>query len=83
MADLERTVLGEHGAQHRESYVNALFAGSEAEYRDVLERLSAAPSWTDASRIIASDVFRRHRVNIYSDPAVSFTNAVESRYQNR
>ena len=80
LSDLERVVLGDRAARNRDAFVAALFRGSQSEYRAALERLSRASSWADASRIIANDIFRRHQVNIYSDPAVSFTNAVEARY---
>lgn len=79
---LERHVLGEEGLQHRRLFVRELFSGSEEEYRETLTRLSRAETWAAASRIIANDVFRVHEVNIYSEPAVLFTNAVESRFQS-
>jgi hypothetical protein len=47
----------------------------------VLRRLAEADNWNEASQIIASDIFRKHKVNIYSDAAVHFTNAVESRFR--
>jgi hypothetical protein len=62
-------------------YVRQLFNGDEAAYRQILKRLRTADSWGEASQIIASDVFRAYKVNIYSDAAVHFTNAVESRFR--
>jgi len=45
-----------------------------------MELLSEAPDWTTASQLIANEVFRPYKVDIYSEAAVDFTNAVEARY---
>ena len=80
LEDVEHDVLGSVGARNRSLFVRHLFNGSQAEYERVLHRLHAAPSWSDASRLIAQDVFRKNQVNIYSDPAVLFTDAVEAKF---
>ena len=80
LARLETRVLGPSATERRDWYVRQLTAGSEAAYRDVLEQLDAAPNWTEATQIIAREIFRRHQVNIYSDAAVAFTDAVEARF---
>ncbi|GIV57963.1 MAG: hypothetical protein KatS3mg042_0876 [Rhodothermaceae bacterium] len=78
---LERAILGEHGHLDRDRYIKQLFSGSAEAYERVLRRLYAAPSWAQASQIIAQDVFKAHQVNIYSPTAIAFTNAVEARYR--
>ena len=80
---IERAVLGENGAANRDLFVNALFARSIDAYERVLRQLHATPGWTEASRIIANDVFRTFQVDIYSDAAISFTDSVEARYLKR
>ncbi len=61
-------------------YIRDLFEGNEQEFMNVMDDLAEAPDWTTASSIIADRVFRPHKVDIYSDVAVDFTNAVEARY---
>jgi hypothetical protein len=78
---LEREILGTTNPPHRGVYVRQLFNGDQTAYRQVLRRLRSADSWGEASQIIASEVFRAYKVNIYSDAAVHFTNAVESRFR--
>jgi hypothetical protein len=78
---LEREILGAAHPSHRSVYIRQLFDGAADEYRAVLRRLRTADSWSEASDIIAEDVFRSHKVNIYSDAAVQFTNAVENRFR--
>jgi hypothetical protein len=78
---LEADVLGERHPAHRGMYVRELFNGAEDEYREVLARLREAGSWSEASQTIARDVFRANKVNIYSEAAVSFTDAVEAQYR--
>jgi len=78
---LEREILGTSNPSHRGVYVQQLFGGDKQAYQQVLQRLRTADSWGEASDLIASDVFRKHKVNIYSDAAVHFTNAVEQRFR--
>jgi len=81
LSALEREVFGAEHPPKRSVYVRELFGGDGEAYRQVLKRLRSIESWSTASQIIASDVFRAHDVNIYSDPAVHFTNAVEAGYK--
>lgn len=78
---LEQKVLGGSNPPQRGIFVRQLFDGDLENYHQVLQRLQYAESWNQASQIIARDVFRAHKVNIYSDAAVQFTNAVESRFR--
>ena len=80
LTGLEHTVLGERGARNRDLFVQCLFHGKEDAYEAVLQRLEGARDWSEASQTIANEVFLKHQVNIYSPPAVTFTEAVEARY---
>ena len=79
---LEQKALGVSNPPHRAVYVRQLFGGDQTAYRQVLRRLAGADSWGEASQVIAGDIFRKHKVNIYSDAAVHFTNAVEARFRD-
>jgi len=81
LSTLEHLVLGDRGTRNRELFVRHLFNGSAAEYERTLRLLRHAPNWTQASQIIAQEVFLKNQVNIYSEPAVSFTDAVEARFR--
>ncbi|CAN5462141.1 hypothetical protein BH23BAC4_BH23BAC4_14420 [soil metagenome] len=81
LSTLEKRVLG-HSGERRPLYVNGLTGGDEAAYADVLRQLDRSSSWTEASQVIAREIFRKHGVNIYSEAAVSFTDAVESRFES-
>lgn len=81
LAELEQSVLGARGARNRELFVRHLFSGRPDEYESTLLKLQHVGSWSEASKVIAQDVFLKHQVNIYSDPAVAFTDAAESRYR--
>lgn len=80
LIDLEHVVLGKRGARNRDLFVQCLFQGKEQAYEAVLKRLEGAKDWSEASQTIANEVFLKHQVNIYSPPAVTFTEAVEARY---
>lgn len=81
LSALEREVFGPANLPKRDLYVQKLFQGDEDAYRRVLERLRTTERWSEASQIIARDAFRAHQVNIYSDAAVHFTNAVEASFK--
>ncbi len=74
-------MFGPANLPKRDLYVQKLFQGDEDAYRRVLERLRTTERWSEASQIIARDAFRAHQVNIYSDAAVHFTNAVEASFK--
>jgi len=81
METLEAEVFGQADAEQRSLFLRQLFNESTDHYTHVLSKLRDASSWNEASQIIAKDVFRRNKINIYSDAAVNFTNAVEQRYR--
>jgi hypothetical protein len=78
LRDLEASVFGSAPAPKRAVYIEKLFQGNREAYREVLARLRTIDHWREASQTIAREVFRAHQVNIYSDAAVHFTNAVEA-----
>jgi len=80
---IELAVLGASDADRRAWYTAELFSGNADDYEATLRQLDAAQTWTEATDIIARDVFRKHSVNIYSDPAVTFTDAVEATMEAR
>lgn len=80
LAAIERTVLGERGRRNRNLFLTHLFNGSEDDYEQTLRQLARASNWSEASKIIASEVFKKHQVNIYSGPAVAFTDAAEAQF---
>jgi hypothetical protein len=81
LSTLEQEVFGPSHTPKRTVYVQTLFDGDREAYRAVLKRLRTAESWSEASQIISSDVFRAYQVNIYSDAAVHFTNAIEATFR--
>ncbi|NNE45099.1 MAG: hypothetical protein HKN37_00405 [Rhodothermales bacterium] len=79
--EIEFRTLGRDGTRNRDTFIAELFEGDEQTYIEVLHELQHSKSWPQASRVIAESVFKRFQVNIYSDEAVAFTNAVESRFR--
>lgn len=77
--DLQQVVLGA-SIRFRDRYIRDLFQGDDVAFNAVIEDLSSAADWTAASAIIAERIFRPYQIDIYSDVAVDFTNAVEARY---
>ena len=80
---LERRVLGEGGRERRAWYVADLFAGSPGAYHQTLAQIDRAPTYTDATGVVSAEVFRRHRVDPYTDAAVAFIDAVQAQFERR
>lgn len=79
--ELERAVVGEIPNDQRKRFITKLFGGSAERYERTLREIDQIGSWEQASNVIAEKVFIPHQVNIYSEPAVTFTDLVEARYR--
>lgn len=78
---LEAEIIGTIPSDQRRRFVDKLFDGSTDKYEHTLRRLEQVGSWQQASSLIAEEVFIPHKVDIYSEPAVTFTDLVEARYR--
>lgn len=76
---LEARVLGPDALERRDWFIANVAGGTEAAYRSLLDALDDAESWDDAWPVLAA-AFKRNGVDIYSEPAVAFTDAVEARF---
>ena len=81
LEQLERAVFGRPVPEERLAFVTSLFQGQSEAYRNALEQLSTASTWERASQILAYHVFLPHKVNIYAEPAVRFTDLIEARFK--
>jgi len=63
--------------KRKQMYIASLFKGNKHAYNSVIDRLARAHDWAEAHQIIAEDVFRAFEVNIYSVPAIMFTDEIE------
>jgi hypothetical protein len=79
--NIERRVLGS-AVERSTEFREVLFGGNSDDYRRVLQAIDAAENWTEATRILAGQVFRKYGVDIYSDIAVAFTDAVDVRFKH-
>ena len=79
LRNLEVRVLGGTATERRDWYSQRLTGGSEAAYRAILLDLDHAKSWDEAWPIL-KEAYQANKVEIYSDPVVAFTDAVEKRF---
>lgn len=75
LADL-RTLIDDDA---RKKFIKKLFRRNDPEYERALDALNAIQTWKEASAYIDS-LFLRHGVDPYAKPAISFTDAVYSRF---
>ncbi|WP_420455365.1 hypothetical protein [Rubrivirga sp.] len=80
---LETRVLGPDARERRDWFVEELFDGSASAYQETLGRIDHAATYTEATGIVSSDVFRAHRVNPYTEAAVAFIDTIQSQFGAR
>lgn len=59
-------------------YIDELFGGSEQAYDQALHKIAMENDWKWASQLIRKNIFERHAVDIYSDPAIDFTDRLQT-----
>lgn len=79
--ELEERVLGKVSPRQRARFVRDLFEGDDAAYAATLQQIDRCETWSEASQVIAREVFRRYRIDIYSDAAVAFTDGVNAVFE--
>ncbi|MEX0684826.1 MAG: hypothetical protein WD267_05975 [Balneolales bacterium] len=67
----------------KEYFVDNLFGGDEEVFHEVLEDLEECKGWKDAVRFLTEDVFRRNYIDIYSEPAVDFTDMLQEYFNQK
>ena len=60
-----------------EEFIIEIFLNDELEFYKHLENITAYTEWRMAGRYITRDVFDKNRIDLYSEPAVMFTDAVQ------
>ena len=81
--DLEERVLGTGARERRDWFVTELFGGSPGGYHRTLGAIDAAPTYTDATAVISSEILRKRSVSPYTDCAVAFIDAVQASFERR
>ena len=83
-AEIER--LRGHLSGDREMFVEEIFGGSARAFDEAVENIAAYKSWRDVSKFIENEIFKRNLVDMYSEPAVDFTDCLQNYFlekQNR
>ena len=78
---IEEEVLGIYGSTNRGLFIENLFAGSNEAYEQFLHQVKQIPDWSSVSQVIAEEVFKKHKVNIYSPVAIMFTESIEEQFR--
>jgi hypothetical protein len=60
-----------------ETFVVEIFLNDELDFYKHLENIASYDQWRVAGRYITRDIFDRNRIDLYSEPAVMFTDAVQ------
>lgn len=82
-AENKQTDILKHLEGYKEYFVANLFGGDEDVFQEVLEDLESCTEWKDAVRFLTEDVFRRNFIDIYSEPAVDFTDMLQNYFAEK
>ena len=74
----ERRALMAFLSDDKSYFVEEIFGGDEMAYMNALEDLTNFSQWRSASKYISSEIFRRNFIDIYSEPAVDFTDRLQT-----
>jgi len=77
-SDKEIDKLRSELSDDRDRFVEEIFGGSDRAYDEAVEDIAVYDSWRDVSKYIEKDVFKRNMVDMYSEPAVDFTDRLQS-----
>lgn len=66
----------------RDYFVEQIFGGSKMAYDEALREIAERENWRSASRYIQQEIFKRNLVDMYSEPAVDFTDRLQSWFMN-
>lgn len=80
ITQLEPLVMGFLSPERRTWFLRTLFNNSQGFYLEILTALQQCKSWDEASEVIALQLFLKNDLDIYSEPAVVFTDTVEKRF---
>ena len=72
--------MGFLSPERRTWFLRTLFNNSQGFYLEILTALQQCKSWDEASEVIALQLFLKNDLDIYSEPAVVFTDTVEKRF---
>jgi hypothetical protein len=62
----------------KDYFINNLFGGEENAFLQAIEDIAKYSKWSDASRYISNEIFRRNMIDIYSEVAIDFTDSLQS-----
>lgn len=76
--DEEIEALRDQLSGGRRLFVEEIFNGSDRAYDEAVEEIAAHESWKDVSKFIEKGIFKRNMVDMYSEPAVDFTDRLQN-----
>ena len=77
-SDEDIEMLRKQLSDDRDLFVEEIFGGSERAFDQAVEEIAAYSNWSDASKYIEKDIFKRNLVDMYSEAAVDFTDRLQS-----
>lgn len=59
-------------------FVHELFGGDDNTFMQALDDIASFENWNKASKYITNEIFRRNMIDIYSEPALDFTDTLQN-----
>jgi hypothetical protein len=74
----ETGTLSEWLRNDEKRFKDVIFSGSVAAYQKALTHLDNFDNWRQASTYIEEEIFAQNHVDMYSEPAVEFTDRLQA-----
>lgn len=82
LSDDAKTLLT-HLMDYKDDYIDEIFRGDERAFYVQIGEISRYKNWMMAGKYITRDIFDKNRVDLYSDNAVLFTDAVQEYFHKK
>ena len=67
--------------KNEESWIKALFAGKDKAYNKAIHTIEQLDDWKEASEYVEANVFSRKEVDMYSEEAIEFIDALQTYFK--
>ncbi len=70
--------LDEFMESQRKQWIKKIFSGKKKAYKEAVEEISYFKNWEEASKFVQADVFGKHKVDMFSEEAIGFIDALQT-----
>lgn len=82
-ADEDLKKLFKYVSDQSDYFVHELFGGDDNTFIQALDDIASFENWQKASKYITNEIFKRNMIDIYSEPALDFTDTLQNYFMEK